>query len=56
MPPVGRAPHVALALLAYWYGTADATDRCYEAHIGRQNCRPLAGSARKPLPLAPVRA
>jgi hypothetical protein len=56
MPSVGRAPHVALALLAHWYGTADATDRCYEAHIGRQSCRPLATSARKPLPLAPVRA
>jgi hypothetical protein len=55
IPPVGRAPHIALALLGHWYGTADATDRCYEAHIGRLNCRPLAASVRKPLPLALVR-
>jgi hypothetical protein len=56
IPPVGRAPHVALALLAHWYGTPDATDRCYEARIGRESCRPLAASARKPLPLARVHA
>ena len=53
---VGRAPHVALALLAHWYDTPDATDRCYQAHIGKESCRPLAASARKPLPLAGVRA
>jgi hypothetical protein len=56
IPPVGRAPHVALALLAHWYATADATDRCYEAQVGRQTCRPLATSARRPLPLARARA
>lgn len=53
---VGRAPHVALALLAHWYDTPDATDRCYQAHISKESCRPLAASARKPLPLAGVRA
>ena len=53
---VGRAPHVALALLAHWYDTPDATDRCYQARIGKESCRPLAASARKPLPLAGVRA
>ena len=52
---VGRAPHVALALLAHWYDTPDATDRCYQAHISKESCRPLAASARKPLPLAGVR-
>jgi hypothetical protein len=49
---VGQAPHVAVALLAHWYGGADATDRCYEARIGRQQCRPLGTSPRRPLPLA----
>jgi len=53
---VGRAPHVALALLAHWYDTPDATNRCYDVHIDRENCRPLAASSRKPLPLARVRA
>jgi hypothetical protein len=52
IPPVATAPHVALALLAHWYGSAEAVDRCYEAHIGPQTCRPLAASTRKPLPLA----
>jgi hypothetical protein len=49
---VGRAPHVALALLAHWYASPAATDLCYEARIGRQTCRPLAAQARAPLPLA----
>ena len=51
IPPIGRAPHVALALLAHFYGTAEATDLCYDARIMRQNCRPLAASTRAPLPL-----
>ena len=49
---VGRAPHVALALLSHIFASADATDLCYGAHIGKQTCRPLAGSERRPLPLA----
>jgi hypothetical protein len=53
---VGRAPHVALALLAHFYASAEATDLCYEARIGKQGCRPLATSSRKPLPLAKPRA
>ena len=52
MPAVGRAQHVAIALLSHWYGSSDATDRCYRAAIGTQQCRPLATSARVPLPLA----
>jgi hypothetical protein len=49
---VGQAPHVAVALLAHFYASAEATDLCYEARIGKQSCRPLASSSRKPLPLA----
>jgi Gluconate 2-dehydrogenase subunit 3 len=56
IPSIGRAPHVALALLAHWAASPDATDRCYRAHIGRQTCRPLAAQARRPLPLAADRA
>ena len=52
IPPIGRAPHVALAVLAHFYGSADATDLCYRASIGKQTCRPLAAQARRPLPLA----
>lgn len=52
MPAVAAAPHVAMALLAFYYGSPDAADLCYRAQIGRQTCRPLAQQSRKPLPLA----
>jgi hypothetical protein len=52
MPNVADASHVAVALLAHFYGTSGAADLCYQAHIGNQTCRPLAQQARKPLPLA----
>ena len=55
IPPIGRCPHVALALLAHFYGSDAANDLCYEAQILREHCRPLATSSRKPLPLAGVR-
>ena len=51
-PVLGAPLYVAVALLSHWYGTTDATDRCYRAAIGKQQCRPLASSARPPLPLA----
>lgn len=52
---IARAPHVAIALLAHFYASPAATDLCYEAAIARQNCRPLATSSRRPLPLAGAR-
>ncbi|HEX7938647.1 MAG TPA: hypothetical protein VF483_06610 [Gemmatimonadaceae bacterium] len=52
MPSVPAAPHVALALMAFYYGSPGAADLCYNAQIGRQTCRPLAQQSRKPLPLA----
>ncbi len=55
IPPIGRCPHVALAILAYFYESHEATDLCYDAQILRENCRPLAASPRKPLPLARTR-
>ncbi len=52
LPAVGSASHVAVALLAFYYGSADAADLCYGGRIGRATCRPLAMNARKPLPQA----
>ncbi len=46
------APHIALGLLAHFYGSSEATDLCYRAQIGRNKCRPLAHNGRKPLPIA----
>jgi len=51
LPDVAAAPHVALALLAFYFGSSEAADLCHEARIGRERCRPLAEQARKPLPL-----
>ncbi len=46
------ARHVALALLAHFYDSPAATDLCYDAQIGRQQCRPLSAQRRQPVPLA----
>jgi hypothetical protein len=51
MPSVVEANHVAIALIAHFYDSSAATDLCYNAHIGRQTCRPLSAQARKPLPM-----
>lgn len=51
MPAVGDANHVAAAMLAHYYESPRASDLCYEAHIGKNLCRPLGDQARKPLPL-----
>jgi hypothetical protein len=41
--------HVAVALLGFFYGSSQATDLCYEASIGKNTCRPLSESTRKPV-------
>lgn len=52
MPDPLTASHVAIGLLAFYYGSAEAADLCYQAKIGRETCRPLSLAPRKPLPLA----
>jgi hypothetical protein len=52
LPAIDRAPHVSLGLLAFFYGSPEAADLCYQARIGAQSCRPLGASAERPLPLA----
>jgi hypothetical protein len=54
LPGVADASHVALALIAHFYESSDAADLCYEARIGKNQCRPLAASTKKPLPLLKV--
>ena len=46
------AGHVGIALLAHWADSSEATDLAYGARIGKGNCRALAESPHKPLPLA----
>ena len=47
------ATHVAIALLAFWARSSAATDLAYGARILKDNCRVLADTSRKPLPIAP---
>jgi hypothetical protein len=55
LPSVADANHVAIALLAHFYDSSAANDLCYNAQIGRQTCRPLSASSRKPLPMIKLR-
>ncbi|HJR35795.1 MAG TPA: hypothetical protein VJ817_12650 [Gemmatimonadales bacterium] len=50
LPPVDRAPHLAIGLLAFFYRSPEATDLCYQASIGRESCRALDTSPRPPRP------
>jgi hypothetical protein len=52
LPSVASARHIALGLLAHFFGSSEATDLCYRAQIGRNKCRPLTHNGRKPLPVA----
>jgi len=45
------ARHIAVALLAHFYDSAAATDLCYDAAIGRQQCRPLSAQREQPVAL-----
>ncbi len=51
LPSPGRARHVAVGLMAYFYAGSEATDLCYQASIGRFKCRGLATLGREPQPL-----
>lgn len=52
LPDPAEANHVALALMAWFFASPDAVDLCYNARIGRNQCRPLVNASRQPLPLA----
>ncbi|MFQ5704489.1 MAG: hypothetical protein ACE5HT_10765 [Gemmatimonadales bacterium] len=51
LPSPSRARHVAVALLAFFYTTPEATDICYRATIGKNGCRPLAELSKRPEPM-----
>jgi hypothetical protein len=52
LPAIDRAPHVAVGLLAWFYGTPESVDLCYGVRIGRNGCRPLVESGQPPVPPA----
>lgn len=51
LPDPLQANHVSMALLAWYFATTEAADLCYNAQIGRNQCRPLVNAPRQPLPL-----
>lgn len=54
LPSPLRAGHVALALMARYYDSAEATDRCYGVQIGERTCRGLGAVSERPRPLEEV--
>ena len=53
LPPRPTGAHIAADLMGHYFNSAEASDLCYRAAIGRDACRGLAGSDKKPAPLAP---
>jgi len=51
IPAAAGAGHVAVALMAFWFGSPAATDAAYDASIGAGRCRSLEGVGAKPTPL-----
>jgi len=44
--------HIATDLMGHYFGSSEANDLCYNAAIGRDACRGLAGSENAPAPRA----
>lgn len=48
LPQSPDGKHVATDLMAFYFRSSEANDLCYRAHIGRDECRGLAGSDKEP--------
>jgi hypothetical protein len=48
IPDPLRARHVAVALMAHWFATPEATDRCYGVRIAPRTCRGIADASTEP--------
>jgi hypothetical protein len=44
----GRARHVAVALMAHYFASADAVDRCYGVRITKLECRSIDDVGKRP--------
>lgn len=51
MPRVPDGKNVIADLMSFYFRSSEANDLCYQAAIGRDQCRGLAGSDRAPRPL-----
>ena len=52
LPGRPNGQHVVADLMAFYFRGSDANDDCYHAAIGREVCRPIAITTRRPRPLA----
>jgi len=50
LPPRPMGQHVVADLMAFYFRSSDANDDCYKAAIGRETCRTIALTVRKPDP------
>jgi len=52
LPARPSGQHVVADLMALYFRSSEANDACYRAAIGREVCRPIAITTKKPAPLA----
>jgi hypothetical protein len=52
LPPRPLGQHVVADLMAFYFRSSDANDECYNAMIGRETCRAIPVTIRKPEPRA----
>ncbi|HZR22961.1 MAG TPA: hypothetical protein VFA59_05180 [Vicinamibacterales bacterium] len=48
LPPRPMGQHVVADLMAFYFRSSEANDDCYKAAIGRETCRTIAVTVRKP--------
>lgn len=48
LPNPLRARHVAVALMAHWFGSSEAVDRCYGRRIAERSCRGIDTAPSEP--------
>jgi hypothetical protein len=53
LPARPTGAHIAADLMGHYFNSAVASDLCYRAAIGRDSCRGLPGSEKRPAALAP---
>lgn len=51
LPPRPTGQHVVSDLMALYFRSTAANDYCYHAQIGRETCRPIQITTKKPEPL-----
>jgi hypothetical protein len=51
LPPRPAGQHVVADLMALYFRSSEANDDCYKAQIGRETCRTIQLTVRKPEPI-----